>query len=114
MPIIQSAIKRMRQEKTRRARNAVTKRNYKSLVKEFELLVSEKKTEEAAKLFPQVQKAIDLAAKKNILHKNTAARKKSNLSKMIAKSGVAGVKATKSEKKAAAPKKAPAKKTEKK
>lgn len=42
------------------------------------------KIAEAQKLFPQVQKALDLAAKKNILHKNNIARKKSRLSKLIA------------------------------
>jgi small subunit ribosomal protein S20 len=119
MPIIQSAIKRMRQEKTRRARNAITKKNYKFLMKEFETLISEKKIEQAAKLYPQVQKSIDFATKKNILHKNNAARKKSRLAKMIGTTNVSGVKASTSTTKKASPKKttsqkSSSKKTEKK
>jgi len=120
MPLIKSAIKRVRQTKTRTQRNRVTKNKFKVLVKEFQTLVSDKKLEEAARLFPQVQQAIDLAAKKNILHKNNAGRRKSALSKLIRDTGVAGVKANKEEvKKSATPKaekpattkkKAPAKK----
>ena len=83
MPIIKSAIKQMRQNQTRRKRNEITKRQYRLLVKEFLILVHDKKMDEAKKLFPQVQKAIDMAAKKNILAKNNAARKKSRLSKLI-------------------------------
>ena len=101
MPIIKSAQKRVRVESRRRKRNLVTKERYKALIKEFTGLVEAGKTAEAAKLFPQVQKAIDMAAKKNQLHKNTAGRKKSNLAKMIAKEAAP---------KAEAPKKAPAKK----
>jgi small subunit ribosomal protein S20 len=83
MPIIKSAIKRVRQSDKRRQRNLITQRNYKTLVKEFETLIEAGKTAEAQKLFPEVQKALDLAAKKNILHKNTAGRRKSRLAKLM-------------------------------
>jgi len=92
MPIIKSAIKRVRQTKTRMLRNRVTKSTFRNLMKEFKILVDAKKIEEAAKLFPQVQKEIDMAAKKGILHKNNAARKKSSLSKFIRDAKVSGVK----------------------
>jgi len=92
MPIIKSAIKRVRQTKTRMLRNRVTKSKFRTLMKEFKVLVDAKKIEEAAKLFPQVQKEIDMAAKKGILHKNNAARKKSSLSKFIRDANVSGVK----------------------
>ncbi len=94
MPLIKSAIKRVRKTKRQTQQNLLSKNKFKSLTKEFLTLVKEKKIEEAAKLFPQVQKAIDLAVKKNLIHANTGARKKSNLSKLIAKSGIAKVKAT--------------------
>ncbi len=84
MPIIKSAIKRVRQEGRRRKRNIVVLKKYRSLIKEFEELVADKKKEEAVKLFPQVQKGIDMAVKKNLMPKNTGARKKSRLSKLIA------------------------------
>ena len=82
MPIIKSAIKRVRQSDKRRQRNLITQRKYKALVKEFETLIATGKKADAEKMLPQVQKAIDLAAKKNILHKNTAGRIKSRLMKL--------------------------------
>jgi small subunit ribosomal protein S20 len=83
MPIIASAIKRVRQQEKRRKRNLVTINSYRRLIKEFTILIKEGKKAEATKLYPLVQKAIDMAAKKNILHKNNAGRKKSQLAKMI-------------------------------
>ncbi len=99
MPIIKSAIKRVRQQKTRTARNLATKNTYKSLIKEFLKLTEEGKTAEATKLYPQVQKSIDMAVKKNLIPANRADRMKSNLSKKLA---------------AKPAKKAPTKKAEKK
>ncbi len=96
MPIIKSAQKRMRVEARRTKRNQVAKNRYKELIKEYTKLIEDGKTAEAEKLFPQVQKSIDMAAKKNLLHKRNAARKKSNLAKMLA---------AKPAKKAVAPKK---------
>ncbi len=83
MPIIKSAIKRVRQQERRRQRNLITTRKYRTLVKEFTALVDGGKIPEATKLYPQVQKAIDMAVKKKMLHQNTAGRKKSQLAKMI-------------------------------
>lgn len=83
MPIIKSAIKRVRQQERRQKRNLITKNIYKDLIKKFLDLVDNKKIEDAQKLFPQVQKSIDMAVKKNLLHANTAGRKKSQLMKMI-------------------------------
>ncbi|MCF7812403.1 30S ribosomal protein S20 [Candidatus Gracilibacteria bacterium] len=105
MPIIKSAIKRVRQEKTRRIRNNITKKTYKSLIKEFENLVSEKKLDDAAKLYPQLQKALDLAVKKNILHANNVGRKKSRLAKMLEGKATPQVKATEKKAKSGAKKK---------
>lgn len=83
MPIIKSAIKRVRSTERRRKRNLVTKDQYKELIKTFLAFLAENKESDAQKLFPQVQKAIDLAAKKNVIHKRNAANKKSRLAKMI-------------------------------
>ncbi len=83
MPLIKSAIKRVRQSETRQIRNRITKRKYRELIKEFTKLITTQKQDEAIKLFPSVQKAIDMAVKKNIIHQNNGARKKSALSKMI-------------------------------
>lgn len=92
MPIIKSAIKRMKQTAVRRERNVATKKQVKSAVKAF----LEKPTADGYKA---AQSEIDTAVKKNILNKRTAARRKSQLSR-VAKE--AGVKFEKTVKKAAA------------
>lgn len=84
MPIIKSAIKRVKTSETRRRRNLIVRNHWKKTVKDFKVLAAEGKKKEAAKMFPLVQKALDVAAKKNIIRKQAAARKKSRLSKLIA------------------------------
>lgn len=94
MPLIKSAIKRMRQTTVRRARNIVTKRNMKDAIKAFTAKPS-------AETLAAAQSEIDTAVKKNILDKNTAARRKSSLSRQAKE---AGVKLTAGSAKKAAPK----------
>ncbi|MCB9809553.1 30S ribosomal protein S20 [Candidatus Peribacteria bacterium] len=84
MPLIRSAIKQMRQNRTRRQRNLITKRQYKSLMKQYETLIKAGEKDKAAALYPQVQKSLDMAAKKNLLHPKNAGHKKSQLAKMLA------------------------------
>lgn len=86
MPIIKSAKKRVKIAIKRQRRNEITKAKYKTLTKDFIKLMEEGKTKEAVALYPQVQKAIDMAVKKNVLHMRTAGRRKSALAKMMAKS----------------------------
>ena len=109
MPIIKSAIKRVRQTAKRRERNVALKRDIKSAVKAF----NEKPS---AKTLSAAQSEIDTAVKKNLLNKRTAARRKSALARVAKDAGVkleTGKKktATKAAAKPAAAKKAPAKKT---
>ena len=84
MPIIKSAIKRAKQNRVRRERRQPDKTYMKTMVRKITDLVNEKKIDEAKKELPKAYKAIDMAAKKNIIHKKTAARKKSHVSKLIA------------------------------
>lgn len=81
MPIIKSAIKRMKQTVKRRERNQATKKDMKNAVKDF----SAKPT--AASL-AKAQSEIDTAVKKNQLPKNTAARRKAQLAKTAKEAGV--------------------------
>ena len=81
MPIIKSAVKRMKQTIKRRERNVAVKRDVKGAVKAF----LEKPT--AAGL-SAAQSEIDTAVKKNLLSKNTAARRKANLAKVAKEAGV--------------------------
>jgi len=85
MPITKSVKKTLRQSLKRKARNLVYKRKIKSLLKEAKNLVSKKRTEEAKKLLPKIYKMLDKAAKVGIIKKNTAARKKSRITKFVNK-----------------------------
>lgn len=87
MPIIQSSKKRAKQAKVREARNRLTKRNMKKAIR---ALLDDAKDggKNAAELFKSAQSAIDTAVKKNLLHKNTAARKKSRLNARLKSLGV--------------------------
>lgn len=83
MPIIKSARKRAKQTKVRTARNLTTKRSMRSEIKAVESAVKAGDGKAAAEALVSAQSAIDTAVKKNIIHKNRAARKKSQLSTMV-------------------------------
>lgn len=86
MPIIKSAKKALRQNIARRQRNVQRKDKIKRLIKEAKKLLAQKKFEEAKKLLPRIYKALDKTAKAGTIKKNTAARKKSRITKFINKS----------------------------
>lgn len=73
----------MRQNVKRRARNYPVRSELKTLFKKGLLLIKEGKTDEAVKFLPKVYSIIDMACKKNILHPNNAARKKSRLARAL-------------------------------
>ena len=81
MPIIKSAIKRMKQTTVRRARNVETKKSVKTAVRAFT-------DKPSAKTLSEAQSAIDTAVKKKVLGKGTAARRKSSLVKIAKEAGV--------------------------
>lgn len=78
MPITQSAIKAHRQSLKKNAENNIVKKRLKASVKEFIGYLSTD-IEKAKEFIPNVYKAIDKTAKRGILKKNSAARKKSRL-----------------------------------
>jgi small subunit ribosomal protein S20 len=86
MAITKSAKKAYRQSLRRKARNTEKKDDLKKLLKEVRSLISEKKANEAKKLLPKVYKLLDKGAKKGIIKKGTASRKKSRIAKAISKS----------------------------
>lgn len=104
MPIIKSAVKRVKQAGRRRDLNISVKTNLKLAVKAF-------MQKPSAETLSAAHGAIDTAVKKNVLKKNTAARRKSRLSR-IAKEAKVTLTATKkpTAKKPATTKAAPAKK----
>ena len=83
MPNIKSAKKRVKVIEKKTLRNNMIKSAYKSAVKKFEEAISAGNTEEAKTLFSIATKKIDQACSKGVIVKNTAARKKSNLSKKL-------------------------------
>lgn len=83
MPIKKAAKKAMRQSEKRRKRNLVWIKKIKEKEKIIRKLIHEGKTEEAKKNIPTYYKIVDKASKNNIIKKNTAARKKSRISKMV-------------------------------
>lgn len=83
MPITKSTKKRLRQNPKRRAVNAKKSSEIKKLLKEAAGLISENKASEAEKMLPKIYQALDKAAKRGVIKKNTAARKKSRIIKRI-------------------------------
>ena len=83
MPNIKSAKKRVKVIEKKTLRNNMIKSGYKSAVKKFEEAVNAGNVEEAKVLFSAATKKIDQACSKGVLVKNTAARKKSSLSKKL-------------------------------
>ena len=78
-----SALKRARQNEERRIRNKAVRTQVKNVVKQVRQAVAAQSPEEAAKQIQTAQAVIDKAAKKGVIHTNTAARKISRLTKHV-------------------------------
>ncbi len=83
MPNIKSAKKRVKVIEKKTLRNNMIKSAYKTAVKKFEQAIEAGNIEEAKTLFSKATKKIDQACTKGVIVKNTAARKKSSLSKKL-------------------------------
>ena len=79
----ESALKRDRQTEKRTIRNRSIKSMLKTLIKNVETEVSNKSTEGARTALGKAIIAIDKAAQKGIIHKSTASRKVSRLTKLV-------------------------------
>ncbi len=80
MPIIKSAKKELRKSSKRQSHNQKAKNNLEYLIKKSRLAIANKKAE-AKELLAKTLPALDKAAQKSILKKNTASRIKSRLQK---------------------------------
>ena len=76
MPVIKSAIKKLRQSLARTARNRSVKRQIKEKIAQF-------KVKPTVKTFASLSSSLDKAAKSNLFHPNKSARLKSRLSKFL-------------------------------
>lgn len=82
-----SALKRVRQTKTRTERNRERKNTIKTLRKETLAAVEAGDTKAAAESLSKFSSAVDKAAKKGMIHKNKAANLKSGAAKAVASAG---------------------------
>jgi len=82
MANIKAAIKYIRKSRKNRARNLAVKTNIKSLMKTAKKVIGTK-SKDAAEAVKKAISAIDKAVENGIMHKNTAARKKSRLMKKL-------------------------------
>ena len=83
MPNTKSAIRRVRRVKKQTQVNRVRKSKYKNAVKKMDILLKEKKKDEAKKYFSKFQSILMQVAKSGIISRNTASRKISRTSKKI-------------------------------
>lgn len=85
MAITTGAKKAIRQAGRKRVMNLRRQKAMKESVKDVSKLVLAGKKKDAEKNLQSAYKALDKAAKRGIIKKNTASRKKSRLAKAIAK-----------------------------
>lgn len=91
MPILKSALKRMRSDKKRRARNQSLLSDLKTRIKKFESMASHKKTKkELGPALNLLVSKIDKAASKGVIHKNKASRLISRLTRKTGKESPTG------------------------
>ena len=113
MPNIKSAKKRVSVTATKKLQNQMVRSQMLTAVKKFNAAISENNLELAKELMPIASSKIDTAAKKNVIHKNAANRKKSQIARTLSQleKGIVVVKVDaktlkQAEQKAAAAKKA--------
>ncbi len=84
MPNIKSAMKRVKVSEKKNLRNRIVKSKVKTAMKKFDAEIAENPANAGAQ-YSATTSAIDKAAAKGIVHKNTANRKKARLAKQMAK-----------------------------
>jgi small subunit ribosomal protein S20 len=85
MPIIKGAKKALRASRRKRVFNIRRNDAMKDAIKSVKKAVAAKKPDDAKKLIPGLYAAIDKAAKRGIIKKNTASRKKARLTALVKK-----------------------------
>ena len=85
MPNTKSAIRRIRRVRKQTSVNRIRKSKYRSIVREINLLITNKKKKEAIKLLPKLNSQLMKIAKSGTVKRHTASRKISRLTKKINK-----------------------------
>ena len=83
MPIIRSAKKRMRQNEIRRVRNRGRRTRLRSVVRKLNEAIAVGDPEAVKSCWSDTQALLDHTARLGIIHRNTAARTKSRLSRRV-------------------------------
>lgn len=86
MPVTKTTKRRPAQIERRRVVNSKRILEMRKLIKEANVLLAANDAVGAEKLLPKIYKALDKAAKRGVIKKNTASRKKSRMMKKISKS----------------------------
>lgn len=81
MPLIKSAIKKVKQDKKKAARNRAKDAKFKKALKTYEGAIKSKKKVALSAIY----KTVDRAQSAKLIHKNKAARLKSKFSKLLKK-----------------------------
>ena len=87
MPNIKQQKKRVRLAERQALSNRQVKSSLKTLFKKLEVNVEEGNGDEAAKLAVELGSKIDKAATKGVIHRNSAARRKSRVARTLARLG---------------------------
>ena len=83
MPQRRTAIKDLRKAHTKHLHNLQIKTDLKKVVKKFTTAATDKKAD-ATELLKEIYKKFDKAAKRKVMHKKTAARRKSRFARSLA------------------------------
>lgn len=83
MPINKSALKRERQDVERRLRNRIIKSKVHTAFRKLAEAINSKNREDVEAKLRVYMSEVDKAVKRNILHRNNGARKKSRIVKKI-------------------------------
>jgi small subunit ribosomal protein S20 len=83
MANIKSAIKRIRQNEKRRVRNAAVRSTVRTSVKGARTAIESGQADQARATLLRTVQILDKAVTKGVIHENTAARKKSRLTRQL-------------------------------
>jgi small subunit ribosomal protein S20 len=83
MANIKSAMKRIRQSEKRRERNAAVRSTVRTAVKSARTAIDGGQADQAREALQRTIQVLDKAVTKGVIHRNTAARKKSRLARQL-------------------------------
>ncbi len=83
MPNIKSAKKRVKVIEVKTMRNKMVKSSLRTSIRKYEAALADGNKELAAATYREAVAKIDKAVKKGVMHKNTAARRKSRYTRLL-------------------------------